>query len=139
MGKVVGQAGAGDLGLLVEQVALGQQHQGMGAGQVGEHLLDVGQRFNRHLQQLFAIVQNLANLLPRHRALCQIEGRLNHGQGEAFAAVAKVGEVAHFSLVQFPLGPRRIAIRGQQTLKAIFGRFKVNLIVPQGIVGVKGN
>ncbi len=140
-GEQVGQARGRDLGLLVEQVALGDEDDVM-HGRHGFHrAADIGQEFHRMPEHLFAQVQDARQIRGTDARIGHRHGRLEHRQRHALGPVAEQQDVGLFggqqAIVQGAVG--QIEVGREDALELGVRGAKVDFAVPEGVVGVEAH
>ena len=124
------QARAVDLGLLVEQITLGDDHERVRFRQHRDHLRHVVQQLDGCLQHLLGQVNNPLNIAPTDLTIGHTNGCLDHGQGKTLDPVAITGQVAHLGLVEGIQNPIVTAVGSQQFLESPLGLEIQCLTVP---------
>jgi len=137
--EAVAQAGALDLGLLVEQVTLRDDHERVGYGEGVEGFLDAVEQADRRGEHGAAEVEDAPDLVAGDASFGQLHGGLDHGQHECLDAVAVVLEVAHLGLIEAFLDPLLVVVAGEQSTELPFGRAEEALVVPERVVRVEGD
>ena len=135
----VAKAGSGQLALLVEQVALGDQDQPIGAGKLLQRLAHMRQRLDRMHQHVTTCGQDLADRRRRDAAAGQLDRGLDHGKREALDAETVKLEVAPLRFVQPPRNLLPVAMLRQQVDEALFGQPIELLVLPKRVVGVEAD
>ena len=132
----IAEAGRRQLALLVQQVALGDQHKAILFGQAVQSLVDARQGLDRMGDHLAAGGEDFAQDARRRLTLAQLHRRLDHGQGEALDAVAVEPQVPALHLGQARLD-ERVVVVAQQIEEPRLGQAEDGLVVPEGVVGIE--
>src|SRR5262245_26436225 len=134
---MAGQPRTRDLGLLLEEIAFGDQHQVVRGGERRDRLFDAVEEFDRGFEHLAGQFDDPAYLVAANAPFGQFDRRFDHREREAFDAVAVMFEVTDFRLVHPALYPVAVVIMRQDvedlTLRATIDR----LVVPQRVAGVE--
>ena len=114
----LGKAGARDLAFLVEQVALGDQHQPMAVAEVFDRFGDAVQKLDRVPQHRLAGLDHRLDVAGLDPPVGDLDRRLDHRQDEALDAVAEQAEVAPLGVEQpaVDIGRQRLAQHGAELL-----------------------
>ena len=137
--EVLRQPGAPEFAFLVEQVALGEQHQLIVFGQHGQGLGHAVEQFHRSVDHLMRQLNDLGHGAPGDLAVRQLHGGLDERERVCLDAEAERLQVAALDLVQLVNdGVFRSYIR-QQAHELVARSAVERLVVPEGIVGVQGN
>ncbi len=139
MGKQVSEAGARDLGFLIEEVSFGDEHQRVFVRQMSYRLLGAVQESNRRVYHFLGKVDELLDLVALDAAFGQLDGCLDHGKREALDAVTKVVEVVDLRFVQPFLDPFGRVIGGEELGEPGLRVDEEWLVVPQSVVGVESD
>src|SRR5262245_41858101 len=137
LAEMARQPRTSDLGLLLEEVALGDQHQLMRGGQRRERLFDAIEEFDRGFEHLTGQFDDPAYLGAADTPFCQFDRRFDHRERETFDAVTVMFKVADFGLVHPALYPLLVVIMREYVeylpLRSAIDR----LVVPQRVVRVE--
>jgi len=136
-GEQFAQARRRQLALLVEKVALGDQHQTVTLGQFGKRLVDTRQGLDRMGQHLPPGGQDLSDHMRRRLAVAEFHGGLDERQGEALHPIAVERKVAFLRLGQPFLDVSGIGPVGQHLGEPVVGQAEDGLVVPEGVVGIE--
>ena len=133
------EARLGELALLVEEIALGDEDQAVGAGERFEGLAHMRQRLHRMGEQVAPGAENFADRLAVDPSAGHLEGGLDHRQGEALDAVAVETEVAALGGEQ----PRRnvagLAVLAEDRRETLLRHPVEALVLPERIVGIEAD
>ncbi len=135
----IAKPGLRELALLVEQVALGDQHEQIMPGQRLQGFPHVRQRLDRMGQQVPPDVEDLGDNSRGHRALGNLDGRLDHRQGEALDAETVMGEIAPLGGKQALRDPLAFGVICKKFGEMPLGQLVEVLVLPKGIVGIEAD
>jgi hypothetical protein len=131
------QAGAGQLRLLIEEVALRQQHQTMVSGQRLDRLPHSFEQLDGMVQHLVSPLEDPLHFRARHPRLGELDGGLDHRQDEALDAVAEVAEVLHLRGEEPVPHPLRGMVGRQHPGELRLRGVEDRLVVPERVVRVE--
>ncbi|MNT34200.1 hypothetical protein D3C72_1701650 [compost metagenome] len=137
--EIFGQARGGELALLVEDIALGDEDQPVRLLQLIERLVDIGQGLDRIGQQFAAGGQDFGDHRAGHAVVGDIQGGFHHGKGEALHAEAIEGEIAGDRGDEARIEIGRVGIVPEQIGEALFGDAEKLLVLPERVVGIEGD
>ena len=125
--------------LLVQKIALGDQHHSVALGHGGDGILGMGQKLDRVLEHLLARFDDLADDPGRDTVFGDLDGCFDHRQNEAFDAEAVVLDVALFRLEEALAQVIGIGEIGQELGESSLGHLKEMFVLPKGIIGIEAD
>ena len=88
------------------------------------------------MHHLAGQINDLGDFVASNGTITNLDGGFDHRQGEAFDAIAKVGQVALFGGMEL-LGIPIVAVRGKERdITRLCGHEEV-FVGPEGIVGIE--
>src|SRR5262245_56551535 len=122
---------------VLEEVALGDQHQLVRGGERRERLFDAVEEFDRGFEHLACQFDDPAYLGAADTPFGQFDRRFDHRERETFDAVAVMFEVADFGLVHSALYPLLVVIMREYVEDLPLRSAIDRLVVPQRVVRVE--
>jgi len=139
LAEIFRKTGTHDLGLLVPQVALGNQHEGIRARQERNGLGCMIEQFHICFEQVPGNVDDISHILAGDFSLGQLDRGFDHRKGIALDSVSVLIEIAHLGAMELIVDQIRRAIPHEKLPEAGLGFDIVPFVVPEGIVSVKSD
>jgi hypothetical protein len=131
------QPRAGDLGFLVGEVALGDDHQLVAVGERLDGVPDPVEQLHGVIEHDLGPVDDRPDVPGRDLPVGDLDGRLDHGQREALHPVAEAGQVGPFPLEQAGIQLLAVDEGSDQGPQPVLGGDELALAVPQRVVPVE--
>ena len=106
--------------------------------QVGDEVCYAGQERQWRMDHATSHVDDGGDVSARNSAVADLDGGLDHREGESFDAVPEVGQIPAFGGVEF-LGVPILAVRGEQLHVLLLSGDEEIFVGPQRVVGIECN
>ena len=137
--KSVAQAGGGELGLLVEQIALGDEDEPAAFGQRVERRHDAVEQFDGMIQERATGGEDLGNGARWQVLAAELKRGIDHRQSEGLGAIAVEPEVADLAGFEGRAGDLRVCKRAEDVGQRLLRRLEMAHVVPERVVGIEAD
>jgi ATP-dependent Clp protease adaptor protein ClpS len=124
---------------LIQKIALGNQQYPVAGGKRGNGFAGMGQQINRMGQHVAPGGKDFGNHTGRHAAIGDLDRGFDHRQREPFHAKAIMAKIAPFCGKQAVLQVVAINEIGQKRGEVFLCQAEEGFVMPQGIIGIKGD
>jgi hypothetical protein len=136
---VLSESRGGEFAFLIDEIALGDQHQPIAVGKARDGFLDARQRFDRMAQHLAPGGKDVADHGTDLGRASHIHGGLDQGQGETLHAVTVEPQIASLDLGQPRFQVSRPAERRKKLGEPGEVKAEDAFVVPERVVGIEAD
>ncbi len=135
----IAKAGLGELALLIEEIALGDDHQAIAARQRLQRFAHPRQRLDRMRKKIASALEDRLDGRTIDTPFRDLDGGFDHRQREALHPVAIDGEVAALGFEQALLGHIGADELGEDQRELLLRQLVEGLMPPERIIRIKSD